>query len=67
MVEKAGGSIDKATKGRTAQYTQKATEAAHKYSAGAGAATADDLLADDTTDSTAATSADDGTESTPPS
>ncbi|MEM9747751.1 MAG: antitoxin [Actinomycetota bacterium] len=64
MVEKAGGSLDKATKGRTAQYTQKATEAAHKYSAGAGATTADDVLADD---SAAAPSANDGRESAPPS
>lgn len=58
MVEKAGGSLDKATKGRTAQFTEKATEAAHKYSAGAAGAAADDVLADDGPDASPAADAD---------
>ena len=42
VVEKAGGTLDKVSKGKTTAVTAKATDAAHKYSQGGVSRTADD-------------------------
>jgi hypothetical protein len=49
VVEKAGGTLDKVSKGKTSSVTAKASDAAKKYSSGAGPKYSTEILVDDET------------------